>query len=226
MKKIILYGAGNYCRLLLKNMQLEQYEVVGVVDGDPGKWGAYVEQYLISKPEDILNLSYDEIWIAVKNYQGIAERLIVELQVPVSDIRYCDFDAMQILELKDSGLKFDSSETATRERLEFREFAIRTIEEGLLYEAFLNGEFAGYDSLSVIGSAEEFDIVKKFVESCSELQIAVRRERQITVSDDTKYIITGEDYEEQINRLVNELGCKRRQCLIIPLFDVGDTVLV
>ncbi len=226
-KRIVIYGAGNYCRLLLNGGRLSSWEIVGVVDGASQKWGTRMEQYPIKRPDEIGNLSYDKILIAAREYKGIAERLVLELQIPEPDILYYDFDHNQMHGLEDSGLVFRKGNTAVAEKALFRQMAIRTIQEGLLFEALGNGEFAGYRSIVVVGAVPEFRIVRQFFQGIPGMAGEVRMEdTEQGISAGEKYILTGPEYLEELERLKKRKGFTLKQCLVLPLWDVEDTVLV
>lgn len=227
MEKIVLYGAGNYCRLLLKGALLNQYEIIKVVDGDSRKWNSHIEAYVVGKPEELNQLVYDRVLIAAKAYKSIAEKLVGELSVPEKKILYADFDNNEIHELRDSGMSFRHGAEAVVEKILLRNTACKIIKEGLLFECLQNGEFEDYDEMVVVGEEEQLRSVKDFF-SCMKERAprvsALKWDEPIKCT--AKYILTSASYRDDLARLKKEKGCGAEQCVIVPLYDVEDTVVV
>lgn len=231
MEKIIIYGAGNWCRLLLKNSQLKQYEIIKVVDGDKKKWNTKIENFLIESPEILTGISYDKILIAAKAYQGIAETLTGEFQISQNKILYVDFDNNWIHELKDSGIQFGQGFSAVVEKRLFRKLACEVIQESLLFECMQDGEFyqhdnCFYDEIIVVGSEAQFYAVKAFFSCMNENAPVPKREQQdASIIHNGKYVLTAASYKEDLKRLRSR-GAKAEQCVIAALFDVEATVII
>ena len=230
MEKLVIYGAGNWCRLLLKGTQLNDYEIIKVVDGDSKKWNTRIEEFLIEKPEVIMHTSYDKVLIAAKAYQGIAETLLGEFQVAQDKILYADFDNNQLHALKDCGIRFRQGMDGIIEKGLFRMMACETILESLLFECMQNGEFyqnngKAYREVIVIGEDEQLSTVRRFF-SCMPGNLTVKKGLlDAPVIDTAKYILTAASYQEDLKQL-RDLGASARQCVIIPLFDVDATVII
>ena len=67
-KKILIYGAGRNCKLLLKFIRNYDFEIVGIID--TYKKGMYFQKYLIRSPEEIPNFIYDEIFVLAAVYEN------------------------------------------------------------------------------------------------------------------------------------------------------------
>lgn len=224
-KRAVIYGAGNYCKLLLKGSQLDEYHIVSVIDSNPVKWGKSIEGILIEKPDMLEQLSYDLIIIATKSHKSIAEKLIGELEISTRKIFYYDFDGNKVCSIKESDYKFAQGKESYLERRLFREIAIQTIEEGLLFECYCEGEFDNYEELAVIGGQEEFNIIKKFFAN-SEKRLSLVQEIETTVIDKRKkYVLAASTYKEDFESLLQKKGCMPEQCVVIPLFDVKNTLV-
>lgn len=224
-QQIVVYGAGNYCKLLLKGNQLKEYHILKIIDSNPAKWGERIEGVQIEPPRVLKDIQYDRIIIAVKSCRSIAEKLVEEFQISQDMIVYYDYDNNQIRSLKESGLNFNPGKENLVERRLFQEQALRTIKEGLLYESYLNGEFKNYSDIIVVGKEEEFQVVKNFFQT-SQIPVRIQMEkREFMVSENQKYVLTEGSYKEDLSRLLNEKGCSLEQCLVVPLFDVENTLI-
>lgn len=84
MEKLLLYGFGERCRILLNNLKGSGYDVVGIIDTDPLKWGTKHEGYCVYSPEFIKDnneslicvtffspLEYEPIWETIQNKYGV-----------------------------------------------------------------------------------------------------------------------------------------------------------
>ena len=230
MEKIVIYGAGNWCRLLLKQMLLKEYEIVKIVDGDKRKWNTYIEDYLIEKPETLVDSAFDKVVIGAKAYQGIAETLVGEFQIPQDKILYVDFDKNRIHPLRDSGIRFRNETDSIVEKRLFRKLACETIQESLLFECMQNGEFQDcegrqYCNIVVIGEEEQFKAVESFFSVYGNASVTWNRRQDTPVFDTAKYILAAESYMEDLKALTDRV-VDPRQCVIVPLFDVSATVIV
>ena len=231
MEKAVIYGAGNWCRYLLKQSLLKEYEIVRIVDSDERKWNAHIEDFVIENPDTLTNKAYDKIIIGAKAFQGIAETLVGEFQVPQDKILYVDFDKNRIHQLKDSGICFRQEKDSVVEKRLFRKLACETIQESMLFECMQNGEFQDcegrpYHDIIVVGEEEQFRAVKNFF-SCTQGNTSVVQSKQQDrpIIDMAKYILTAESYKEDLRELTDR-GVNVSQCVIVPLFDVDATVIV
>lgn len=80
-KNIIIYSCGGALAQVTWHTK-EEYNILGIVDGDENKWGKTIEidenKYSIYSPESIKNFNFDYIYIAssiIKSYQEILEKL-------------------------------------------------------------------------------------------------------------------------------------------------------
>ena len=167
MEKAVIYGAGNWCRYLLKQSLLKEYEIVRIVDSDERKWNAHIEDFVIENPDTLTNTAYDKIIIGAKAFQGIAETLVGEFQVPQDKILYVDFDKNRIHQLKDSGICFRQETDSIVEKRLFRKLACEIIQESMLFECMQNGEFQDcegrpYHDIIVVGEEEQFKVIENF----------------------------------------------------------------
>lgn len=227
MEKIVLYGAGNYCLLLLRGTQLKKYEVIKVVDGDTLKAGTILEGYTVGKPEEISDTIYDKVMITARARRGIAEKLVGELRVPEDKILYFDFEDNLVHQLSDDKLILHRGTEVAVEQALLQNMAVSTIYDGLLYEAFQNCEFEDFDEIMVIGQEEHYWIVKKFFACVKEKKYKVGHFAfDGQVKKNVKYILTERSYLEDLVRLRQDSGFYEQQGLILPLFDVEDTVII
>lgn len=227
MEKIVLYGAGNYCQKLLKDRRLKEYEIIGVLDGDSGKWNKNFEGFIVKRPEDLKGLCYDKLVITAKAYQGIAGKLVTEFGIPQEKILCVDFDNNRIEELNNKGMAFAAGQEAVVERELFRRMACQTIEEGLLLECLMEGEFEEYTDVVVVGEEQDFGVVQNFFSAIRERVFKVRMENPAeAVKSSEKYILTSASYKKDLVRLQKQRGCSAEQCVVVPLFDVANTVIV
>lgn len=231
MEKLVIYGAGNWCRLLLKGTQLKEYEIVKVVDGDKKKWNTQIGDFLIEKPDVLTDIVYDKIIIGAKAYQGIAEILVGEFHVSQDKILYVDFDKSRIHQLSDSKICFRHDADSVMEKRLFRKQACEVIQESMLFECMQNGEFQDcegrpYCKIIVVGEEEQFRPVENFF-SCIQSNVSVIQNKQqdYPVIDSAKYILAAESYKEDLKVLTGK-GVNASQCVIVPMFDVAATVIV
>lgn len=231
MEKIVIYGAGNWCRSLLKQMMLKEYEIVRIVDGDERKWNTHIEDFVIEKPEVLVDTAYDKIIIGAKAYQGIAETLVGEFQISQDKILYVDFDKNRIHQLRDSGIRFRRESDSIMEKRLFRKRACEVIQESMLFECMQNGEFQDcegrpYRDIIVVGEEEQFRAVKNFF-SCIQGNVSVMQNKQqdYFISNTAKYILAAESCKTDLKELTDR-GANVGQCVIVPLFDVSATVIV
>lgn len=76
MKKLILIGTGNICRMFLEMYNFSQYSVIAVCDNDRTKWENRIENYEIRPVTDIEKLDYDYICITCDAFDQINSQLI------------------------------------------------------------------------------------------------------------------------------------------------------
>lgn len=231
MKKIVIYGAGNWCRLLLKQMMLKEYEIVKIVDGDERKWNTHIEDFIIEKPDVLNDIAYDKVVIGAKAYQGIAETLVGEFQISQDKIFYVDFDKNRIHQLRDSEISFRHDTDSIMEKRLFQKRAREVIQESMLFECMQNGEFQDYKGrpycdIIVVGEEEQFRAVKNFF-FCMQGNVSFVQNKQqdYPIIDMAKYILVADSYKEDLKVLIDR-GVNVRQCVIVPMFDVSATVIV
>lgn len=76
MKKLILVGTGNICRLFLEMYNSQKYFVAAVCDNDRTKWGNIIADCKIRSLMDIEKLDYDYICITCNAFDQINSQLI------------------------------------------------------------------------------------------------------------------------------------------------------
>ncbi len=88
MKKIIIYGAGDYCTSVVSRLA-KDYDIIGIADKDKKKHGNRItEKYQVISVEEMLCMEYDIIVISVKgHYKDIKEEL-KDKNIPESKIRH------------------------------------------------------------------------------------------------------------------------------------------
>lgn len=75
-KRAIIYGTGHRGRMMLELINnLENFEVVGIIDGDTNKHGQKFYDYVIQEPQAILELKFDCILVASVFFDEIKEKL-------------------------------------------------------------------------------------------------------------------------------------------------------
>lgn len=223
-EKIILYGAGNYCQLLLKGKQLLDYEIVAIIDSNSEKWNSTFEGKQVSNPERIKDVNYEKIIITALAVKSILEKLVIEYDISIDKIWYYDFENNIITQCK--GSKFDSQFNFGKKEkdLLFNALAVKTIQEDMLFESFLAGEFDGYSEIVVLGNEEDFRVIYEFFKTTKISNNIVMFDEKSQINLKQKYILAGESYKEDLNWLVNEKSVRLEQCIIIPLFDVKKTL--
>lgn len=60
MKKAVIFGAGRNYFDFEKEIN-EQYEIVGIVDNDSGKWGWNIRGITVARPKDLETISFDVV---------------------------------------------------------------------------------------------------------------------------------------------------------------------
>lgn len=220
MNKIIIYGAGNNCRRFFSESSIYNYEVLFIVDRDPSKCGREYENTKIISPEKIIDIEYDYILIVISKWKDAFEYLNNELHIPEHKIliydffRKCAFDINRKIEIERKA-KMAST------------YAESIISEKLLLECKDKGEFDGYDSIYVIGDDKWFYLIRNFFDMIGKKVNFFQYDPTCSFDLDYqgKYIITDEHYKDICNMLVLS-GFVLRQILIIPLFDVKDSMRI
>ncbi len=87
-KKIILYGAGNRCRVLVDLMDWCDLPVCHIVDSNEKLWGSYIGRHVIESPEILSSDSDACICITATSFLALAEiRKRIKLDYNVDDSR-------------------------------------------------------------------------------------------------------------------------------------------
>lgn len=92
MKKIIIWGTGNYFERYYK--YIKACNVVAVVDNNSSKWNTYIYEYKIYSPEIIKDIEYDYIYICSIYCNEIKNQLL-DMKIKKEKIHYY-FDFKQI----------------------------------------------------------------------------------------------------------------------------------
>ena len=72
-EKIILYGAGNRCRVLVDLMDLCNMPIAHIVDSNEKLWGSYIGKHIIESP-DLLSAQHETcICITATRFLALAE---------------------------------------------------------------------------------------------------------------------------------------------------------
>lgn len=71
--KIILYGAGNRCRVLVELMDLCNMPIAHIVDSNEKLWGSYIGSHIIEAPDLLLSDSETSICITATSFLALAE---------------------------------------------------------------------------------------------------------------------------------------------------------
>lgn len=73
--KIIIFGAGNICRVMLAYPLQKDVEILFLCDNDNEKWKEKVAGYSVKSPEEIRNVDYDLILVASLRFDLVEEIL-------------------------------------------------------------------------------------------------------------------------------------------------------
>lgn len=82
MKKIIIATVGYYGRAIIrKYAHNSQYSIVGIVDSNSEIWGTDFWGHNVYSPDQIIDLDYDIIFIAGRDFNAIHSKFIDELKI-------------------------------------------------------------------------------------------------------------------------------------------------
>lgn len=75
-KKIYIFGSGNFTKKFLA-LYKEEYEIAGIIDNNPSKWGDTMEQIPIVSPDVLqgMDASTYKVIICIKNYTGVLQQV-------------------------------------------------------------------------------------------------------------------------------------------------------
>ena len=77
--RVLLYGSGNRCKILLKLIKLSDVEVLGIVDGNPQKCGTCIEDYRIYGTDHITEWNAEYVCVTFfgeNDYESIWDELV------------------------------------------------------------------------------------------------------------------------------------------------------
>lgn len=88
MKRIIIYGAGDYCTSVVSVLS-KDYDIIGIADKDRKKQGNQIAgQYQVLSVEEMLNMDYDCIVVSVKNHYRYIREELKDKNIPESKIKH------------------------------------------------------------------------------------------------------------------------------------------
>lgn len=94
-------------------------------------------------------------------------------------------------------------------------------------ETFREKEYANIERVVVIGTDSDYELVKEFFETLN-LDILVLlgdNSETFDVRETDKYLFSSKDYKNDLKKF-REKFLSENQWLIIPLFDVEDTIKI
>ncbi|MCX4351274.1 MAG: hypothetical protein OSJ60_06515 [Lachnospiraceae bacterium] len=219
MDKIILYGAGNYCDKYIFSEGINYGEISGIIDSAPEKWNTLKNGYNICSPDLLDSCEYGKVILTVSNPDAIIDKLLHK-NISISKIFIYDAVDRKVLPLS---LIYDDYVN----RKIFRKNAVRQVKLELLMETFREKEYANIERVVVIGTDSDYELVKEFFETLN-LDILVLlgdNSETFDVRETDKYLFSSKDYKNDLKKF-REKFLSENQWLIIPLFDVEDTIKI
>lgn len=215
--KIVLYGAGNYCDKFLELQQQKNLEIISIVDGNCEKWGQIKNGYEISSPEKLKSIQYERLIITAYKYDSILTD-IRKIGLSVEKIYIYDGENNIVVST-------NKMQSLYLEQKVFRKHAVKQIKISLMAEAFNEKEFEGYSRIIVFGGKEECDFLQEFFGIVLPELCVVQYSKKIDLKMEDKCILCDSDYREQLKKNRNKFY-SNKQWIIIPLFDVQDTIVL
>lgn len=71
MKNLYLYGSGNRCRILLRELKESEYHICGILDSNPEKWDMGFKGIKVQNPEILYGK--ENVWVCVTFYSSLME---------------------------------------------------------------------------------------------------------------------------------------------------------
>lgn len=88
MKRIIIYGAGDYCTSVM-SVLAKDYDIIGVVDKDRKKQGTQIAgKYRVFAVDEMHHMDYDGIVVSVKNHYGDIREELKGKHIPENKIKH------------------------------------------------------------------------------------------------------------------------------------------
>lgn len=219
MDKIILYGAGNYCDIYISSEGIKYGEIVGIIDSNPQKWDTLKSGYNIGSPDMLDSCEYEKLILTVSNPDSIIDALLHK-NVSKSKLFIYGAKDRKLLPLS---LVYDDY----MNRKIFRKNAVRQVKLELLMETFREEEYTSVERIIVAGSDSDFELINEFFEMLN-LDIVILSDRSPeanSIKETDKYIFCSKDYKMNLEKVRKGL-ISENQWLIIPLFDVEDTIKI
>ena len=89
-KRVILWGASNYLKHLIKHQNLNSKNIIGIIDRDKNKTGTKLGKYTIYSPDDITHLKPDLIVSTVVNRPRMKKYIKDELKDKNINVKITD----------------------------------------------------------------------------------------------------------------------------------------
>ena len=215
--KIALYGAGNYCEKFLEKQKHNNFEIISLVDGNCEKWRKRKYGYEISSPDKLNSIQYERLIITAYKFDSI----LLDIQkIGLSLEKIYIYDEKNNIIVPANRML-----SLYLEQKVFRKRAENQIKMSLMAEAFNEKEFDGYSRIIVFGGKEEYDFVQEFFGNVLPELCVVQYSEEINLKMEDKCIFCDSDYREQLKKNRNKFY-SNRQWVIIPLFDVQDTIVL
>lgn len=212
---ILIYGSGKYCEIFLKNLEKKKI-IKGIVDSDSSKWGLNQGGYIINSPDFIKKIHYDELIIAVQQYESVLDELLKK-DIDKNKVYIYNGDKNDIFHLNSVYEKYIENKICKSK-------IVNQIKIGLLLESFKDGEYCGFERIHIIGDEDDYLIVKKFFSEVDPQKTVVYdNDNNTQIRENDKYIFCGKNYKNILMNLRKNLFTEK-QWIILPFFDVANNV--
>ncbi len=216
--KTILYGGGDYCTVFLGDSISEQYDVICIVDSNKEKWGKRLSDIAICSPDILREDEYDFVIITPGKWEAIVGALQNDYKVNKNKIYIFETVNKRVVNLV-------KDEKYLLQRLNMKRIALEEIKGNLLFEAYVSGEFETICEVCVVGTDKDYVFIKSYLTETLKMKLFICTEHDCDSFDDrTLYLLSGASYKIDIDRLKKQ-GVKEKNMLIIPLFDVENSII-
>ncbi|MBR5598256.1 MAG: methyltransferase domain-containing protein [Lachnospiraceae bacterium] len=87
MKKVVVFGVGQYLKRVIMRDMLAEYDIIAFCDNDKNKWGSTYNGVEIIAPQNLMDYQFDEILLCTKKYNlEIKEQLVKLYAIPIDKI--------------------------------------------------------------------------------------------------------------------------------------------
>ncbi|WP_027204151.1 hypothetical protein [Butyrivibrio fibrisolvens] len=225
LKNVYLYGAGKGSELFFAKFDARnKYIVRGIVDSNEemkgqlwrSRIGSNVEEFQILSIEDIEENQGNSYIITVKYWSALEVYGVLSRKgISDDEILYYDRDNNTVENIDTVRFSLGAKEIE-------RDYYIRQVQYSMLCELFYANEFNNCESIAIVGTKEERNIIKDFI-------VKLDPNIKITCLDIVdkfkhydKTIFVGENYMECINEY-NALF-DDRSWIVLPIYDVARCI--